>query len=106
MIFFDSPHALTEAPILPDQKPLDLTDVRIVEAPLSESPLTATATAPYTTTFITPNENPFSLTDGEIDEMLRVLEEGSVPANRSPVDIVYDEDLGKVLNMDIKDFTV
>ena len=46
-------------------------------------------------------ENPFNLTDGEIDEILRALEGGSISSN-------YDADggLSDVLNMCVEDFMV
>ena len=53
-----------------------------------------------------PDENPFNLTDTEIDEMLKVLEGGGVLPNQTPVDVVYDQDLEGVLKMDIADFNV
>ena len=94
-------------PILPDQNQMDLVDAIVDEAPLCENPPTAAITAPYTTTtFITPGENPFNITDGEIDEMLKILEGGSVLPNQTPVNAVYDEDLEKVLSMDVGDFIV
>ena len=98
-----APHALTEAPILPDPNPLNLADVKIDEAPLSGNPPTTTTAAP---TFIAPAENPLNLTDADIDGMLKILEGGGALPNRSPVDIVYDQDLERVLNMDIGDFSV
>ena len=93
--------------ILQDQNQMDLTDAIVEEAPLCENPPTSTFTAPYTTTtFITPGENPFNITDAEIDEMLKVLEGGSVFPNQTPVNVDYDEDLEKVLSMDVGDFIV
>ncbi len=64
-----------------------------------------------TTTAITPTasggelqtDNPFSLTDEEIDEMLEVLQQGSVP-QRATVDSTLDEDLREVLEMDVDSF--
>ena len=68
---------------------------------------TVTPIAPHvTTTFITPGDNPYSLTDAEIDEMLKILEGGSVLTNRTPVSDVFDQDLQEALNMDIGDFVV
>ena len=94
-------------PILPDQNQMDKADVIVDEAPLYENPPTATITGPYTATkFITPGENPFNITDGEIDEMLRILEGGSVLPNQTPVNAVHDEDLEKLLSMDVGDFIV
>jgi hypothetical protein len=50
-------------------------------------------------------DNPFSLTDEEIDEMLKVLEQGSVP-NQTSVGDTLDQDLLEVLNMDVDSFIV
>ena len=61
-----APLALAEAPVLPDQNQLNLTDAKVDEAPLSENPPTTTIAAPYTTTtFVTPGENPSNITDAE-----------------------------------------
>ncbi len=117
--------------ILQDENQMDLADAIVEEAPLCENPPTSTITAPYTTTtiveeaplcenpptstitapyttttFITPGENPFNITDAEIDEIIKVLEGGSVLPNQTPVNIDYDEDLEKVLSMDVGDFIV
>ena len=73
-----------------------------------------TATPPTpTTTAITPTasggevqtDNPFSLTDEEIDGMLEVLQQGSVPP-QATVDSILDEDLREVLEMDVDSFLV
>ena len=63
------------------------------------------------TTAITPTasggelqtDNPFSLTDEEIDGMLEVLQQGSVPP-QATVDSILDEDLREVLEMDVDSF--
>ena len=74
-------------------------------APAAPAPVTAIV--PHvTTTFITPGENPYSLTDTEIDEMLKILEGGSGLTNQAPVTDVFDQDLQEVLSMDIGDFVV
>ena len=75
-------------------------------APVAPAP-TTTAIVPYaTTTFITPCNNPHSLTDAEIDEMLKVLERGSVLPNQTSASNVFDQDLLEVLDMDIGSFIV
>ena len=91
--------------VLQDQNQIDLTDAIVEEAPLCENPPTLTFTAPYTT-FIAPDENPFNITDAEIDEMLKVLEGGSVFPNQTSVNVDHDEDLERVLSMDVGDFIV
>ncbi len=50
-------------------------------------------------------DNPFSLTDEEIDGMLEVLQQGSVPP-QATVDSILDEDLREVLEMDVDSFLV
>ena len=65
------------------------------EAPLRDSPPTAT---PH----ITSTENPFALTDEEINEVLRTLGYCDFPSNQTSV----DEDLETLLNMDVEDFVV
>ena len=65
-------------------------------APVAPAPVTAIV--PHiTTTFITPGDNPYSLTDTEINEMLKILEGGSVLTDRTPASDVFDQDLQEVL---------
>jgi hypothetical protein len=50
-------------------------------------------------------DNPFGLTDSKIDGMLEVLQQGTVPQQRT-VDDILDEDLREVLCMDVDSFMV
>jgi hypothetical protein len=50
-------------------------------------------------------DDPFNITDKEIDEMLKVIEQGSALGQTSVLDTL-DEDLKNVLNMDVNDFIV
>ncbi len=65
---------------LPTAKPAPT----LTTTPVTPAAAATTITPHVTTTFITPGDNPYSLTDTEIDEMLRILEGGSVLTDRTP----------------------
>ena len=78
----------------PNQQDQDPIEQTIVE----EVPLTCQTQC---TASVPSGENPFNFTDGEIDEILRALEGGSILPNHD-----IDEDLGNVLDMSVEDFMV
>ena len=83
-------------------EPTPTTTTPAIMPSATAAPITPT---PTTTTAMELADNPFSLTDEEIDEMLEVLEQGSVP-NQTSVGDTLDQDLLEVLNMDVDSFIV
>ena len=71
------------------------------------APTTTQVTIPTAVTTKLETENPFTLTDKEIDEMIEILDQGSIGVlSQTSALSTLDEDLKDVLNMDVDSFIV
>ncbi len=90
-------------PLIVPPTPTVATELSTAES----APTTMQVTIPTAVTMELETENPFTLTDKEIDEMIEILDQGSVGVlSQTSALSTLDEDLKDVLNMDVDGFIV